>query len=119
MNPRKNPRTGAERYFVDRHRDPEYADAYESARARIDAIDTLLRALDERRVELDLSKADLARRAGLQPEAVRRLFSNGAHNPTLSTLSSLAAALDAELVIRERRSTRARGGRDRTPRRTA
>jgi DNA-binding phage protein len=97
------PRTGAERYFDHRMKDPDYAEAYDLARARIDAVDDVIRALDERRTAFGLSKADLARRAGLQPEAVRRLFSSGTHNPTLSTISALVAALDAELRLVEPR----------------
>lgn len=113
------PRTGAENYFENRMRDPEYADAYRHARVRVDAIDNLIRALDERRLSVGLSKADLARRAGLQPEAVRRLFGSGTHNPTLGTVSALVAALDAELLVEARASTSSRGDAARTRRRTA
>ena len=63
-----------------------------------------MRALDERRRELDLTKADLARRAGVKPEAVRRLFSAESPNPTLSTLLALTGALDLELRPRPRRA---------------
>jgi DNA-binding phage protein len=91
------PRTGAERYLATRLKDPDYRVAYEEARERIDQIDGLIRALDERRAELNLSKADLARRAGVKPEAIRRLFSAERPNPTLATLVALAGALDLEL----------------------
>jgi ribosome-binding protein aMBF1 (putative translation factor) len=111
--------TGAEKYFDRRMRDPEYAEAYRRARSRIEAVDEVIRTLDERRAELDLSKADLARRAGLKPEVVRRLFSAGPHNPTLSTVSALLGALEVELVVRKRRPTPSRRDPDENRRRSA
>lgn len=39
----------------------------------------------------------MARRAGVKPEAIRRLFSAQSPNPTLATLVALAGALDLEL----------------------
>lgn len=90
--------TGAERYIADQFRDPEFRKAYEEARRRIDQVDNIVRALDGRREELGLTKAELARRANLAPEAVRRLFSVDAPNPTATTLAALAEALDLDLV---------------------
>ena len=84
------PRTGAERYFEQLTHDPAYRAAYDDARRRVDQVDALVRALDGRRQELGLSKAELARRAHLAPEAVRRLFSVDAPNPTAITLTALA-----------------------------
>lgn len=95
--------TGAERYLAEQTRDPEYRDAYEEARRRIDQVDNLVRALDGRREQLGLTKADLARRADLAPEAVRRLFSADSPNPTASTLAALADALELDLVAMSRR----------------
>ncbi|HEY9565752.1 MAG TPA: helix-turn-helix domain-containing protein [Nocardioides sp.] len=94
---RKQP-TGAERYLAEQLVEPEYRDAYDEARRRIAQVDELVRALDGRRVELGLSKAELARRADLAPEAVRRLFSIESPNPTASTLAALADALELDLV---------------------
>lgn len=90
--------TGAEKYFEEQLRSPEYRDAYEEAQRRIAQVDELVRALDGRREELGLSKAELARRADLAPEAVRRLFSIESPNPTASTLAALADALELDLV---------------------
>jgi DNA-binding phage protein len=112
-------KTGAERYFSERLKDSEYSEAYQRERSRIGAVDEVIQALDQRRAELELSKADLARRAGLKPEVVRRLFSAGTHNPTLSTVSALVAALDAELFVRTRPSTPSRGDGEQTRRRSA
>ena len=87
-------RTGADRYFARRASEPGYADAYDEARRRIDAIDRLVRALDDRREELGLSKAELARRAELAPEAVRRLFVLAlCREPTASELAKFQALL--------------------------
>lgn len=91
------PRTAAERYMQARLMDPEYAAAYRRARRRVEAVDAVLRTLDSRRENLGLSKAEVARRAGLQPEAVRRLFSSKSPNPTLVTLMAVADALELDL----------------------
>lgn len=72
-------------------------------RRRIDAIDRLVRALDERREKLGLSKAELARPAELAPVAMRRLFSVDSPNPAIGTLTALADALGLELVSVEDR----------------
>jgi DNA-binding phage protein len=99
------PRTAAEQYLAERLRDPEYRAAYESVRDRIARIDSMIRAFDARREELSLSKAELARRAGIAPEAVRRLFSSERHNPTLVTVLALADALELDVVSVPRKVT--------------
>ena len=90
--------TRAERYLKNRREDQDYDRAYTSARRRIDQVDMLIRALDERRCSLNLSKAELARRADLRPEVIRRLFTAASPNPTLSTVVALAGALELELT---------------------
>jgi DNA-binding phage protein len=95
--PMIEPRTGAERYLAHRLTDREYRTACEDAKERIDQIDSVIRALDDRRADLRLTKAELARRAGVKPEAIRRLFSTERPNPTLATLVALADALGLEL----------------------
>jgi|ERR1700722_19339968 DNA-binding phage protein len=92
------PRTGAERYFQERQRDPEYVAAYRGARRSIAEIDEIMRAIDRQRVARDMSKAELARRIGVRPEAVRRLFAAKGANPTLATVVALARELDLELT---------------------
>ena len=94
--------TGAERYFAKRAEAPGYAEAYTEARRKIDQIDRLVNALDERREALGMTKAELARRADIAPEAVRRLFSADSPNPTIGTLTAIADTLGLELVPRER-----------------
>lgn len=104
LNMERRARTGAERYFAGRADSSEFAEAYEDARRRIAQIDRIVRALDQRRDELGLSKADLARRADIAPEAIRRLFSADAPNPTIATLTAIADSLGLELIPRERQA---------------
>ncbi|HTK17705.1 MAG TPA: helix-turn-helix domain-containing protein [Acidimicrobiia bacterium] len=100
-------RTGAEQYFADQMRDPEYRRAYKAARSRVDRIDALVRSLDEGRRARGMTKAELARAAGIRPEAVRRLFTMESPNPTAGTLLALADVLDLDVVTRpKKRSTR-------------
>lgn len=63
------------------------------------------RYLAERREVLGMTKAELARRAGLAPEPVRRLFSADSPNPAIITLAALSDTLDLELVPRQRSAT--------------
>lgn len=92
-------RTGAERYFAVLRKDPEYEAAYQAARRRIDQFDAIIRELDQRRSSLDLTKAEVARRADLRPEVVRRLLSGANPNPTLATLTAVADALAMKIVL--------------------
>lgn len=62
-------------------------------------IRTLLRQLDNARRQAGLSKTELARIAGTQPAAVRRLLSSSGHNPQVSTLAGLAEVLGCELRL--------------------
>jgi len=86
-------RTGAERYFQRSLQDPSYSEAHQRGTATVSAIDDLVRALDLVRVEQHLSKAELARRVGVDPAAVRRFFSTDARNPTAQWLVQVARAL--------------------------
>ena len=94
------PRTGAERYIARQKRNPEFRTAHEEATRRIRRVDDLVRALDQARKQRGLTKADLARQAGMAPEAVRRLFTAEGANPTAATLVALADVLDVELIAR-------------------
>lgn len=90
--------TGAERYLAERLQDPEYVSGYKTASTKTERIDQMIRALDERRIELNLSKADVARRVGMRPESVRRTLGKGPTNIKLGTLLELASALDLEIT---------------------
>ena len=72
---------------------------WSAARVRIAAVDGVVRALDERRRDLGLSKAELARQAGMRSEVVRRILGAGPANPTLATVISLASAMAMDVTI--------------------
>lgn len=111
--------TDAGRYFEERaSRSPEYRQALEAARARIAAVDSVVRALDERRRDLGLSKAELARQAGMRPEVVRRILGAGPANPTLTTVISLASTMSMDVTI-SAPADRTQSGACGTRRRTA
>lgn len=110
------PRTGAEKYFDQRMKDPSYAEEYAEAKARIDEIDAILGFIDETRSEQGISKAELARRAGLPEEAVRRLFTAEHRNPTLTTVLALGRALGVELFrVPERQTSKASSSGEHAP----
>ncbi len=92
--------TGAERYFAERRKEPGFEEAYLAARKRIDRIDSIMRSLDEQRLRQEWSKAELGRRSGLDPAAVRRLFSTESPNPTLSTLVALADSMGLQVELK-------------------
>ena len=77
-------RTGAE----------EHAAAYEEARASL----MLGQMVHDRRVELGLTQAELAERAGMTQPQLSRLESGGA-TPTVPLLARIAGALNADLDI--------------------
>jgi transcriptional regulator with XRE-family HTH domain len=96
-------RTGAEQYFAEQMRDPDYRRAYKAARSRVDRIDALVRSLDDVRRARGMTKAELARAAGIAPGAVRRLFTMESPNPTAGTLLALADVLDLDLVTQPKK----------------
>jgi DNA-binding phage protein len=84
-------------------KDPTFAAEYRAARAEIDAVDKLVRALDAARALDGLSKADLARKIGSQPEMVRRLLTARKANPTMDTVLKVTKALGYHLeLVRDR-----------------
>ncbi len=102
--------TSFDRRFDNWMRDPEFAESYTLHRARVDAIDNLMRAIDEERERQHLTKADLAVRIEAQPAAIRRLFSQPRPNPQIGRLVDMAHELGLEVVVRRRprrRTTRA------------
>jgi DNA-binding phage protein len=103
MPPR--PKTAFDRYFDEQMKDPAFAVEYRAARAEIDAIDKLIRALDAARLIEGLSKAELARKIGAQPEMVRRLLTTPKGNPTMDTVLKVASALGYHLELVPNRRT--------------
>ncbi len=88
--------------------DPEFKEAFERERREIQGTDAIVNALDHRRDQLGMSKAELARQIGKNPASVRRLLT-ASGNPEMRTVVAMADALDIEvkLVPRRRRSRRA------------
>lgn len=59
----------------------------------------LAMAIDERRQERHLSKAELARQIGVNPVQIRRLLTADEINPTLKTMHELLTVLGLELRL--------------------
>jgi DNA-binding phage protein len=93
------PKTGFDKYVQARMQDRDFASAYIEARAEIDAVDGLMRHLDEARRRANLSKADLARRANTPKESVRRLLTAKRTNPTLQTVVRLARVVGLRIEL--------------------
>jgi transcriptional regulator with XRE-family HTH domain len=72
----------------------------------MDAELTLLRALDQVRESLNISKEELAQRMDRTRPSVSRLFSDPESNPTLDTITDVLDALEvtADVTLRPRTS---------------
>ncbi|AKE01194.1 XRE family transcriptional regulator (plasmid) [Rhodococcus erythropolis] len=79
--------------------DPEFLRTYVLESIRIKSVDSIVNGLDDARVKADLSKAALARAISAEPATIRRLLGAGTSNPTLGTVSEVAAALGYRLVL--------------------
>jgi DNA-binding phage protein len=101
-------RTGFDRFVEEHMKQPSAAQAYAEARAEVDAVDALIRALDAARSTQGINKADLARAAEMRPEAIRRLFTVGSPNPTLATVVRIARELGYSLALVPLAKTRPR-----------
>lgn len=88
-----------ERRRAGRMGDPEYRAAYERAAREIAQTDAVIRQLDALRVDLGMSKAELARRVDRNASSVRRLFTASQVRPELPLIAALADALGAELRV--------------------
>lgn len=96
---RRSSKTGFDEYLAGRMRHGAFVAAYSEAREGIDTVDAFMRSLEAAREQADVSKAELARRAGTRPEAMRRLLTAKAANPTLATVMSVARSLGYKLVL--------------------
>jgi len=95
----KRRKTGFDKFFEEQMADANFREGFEMVRREIDAVDRLVRALDAARMDLGLSKAELARKIGAKPAMVRRLFTADRANPTLVTVVKLADALGYDLSL--------------------
>jgi DNA-binding phage protein len=80
-------------------KDPEFARAYASEAIRVRTIDSLVNALNEAAASEGVSKSEIARAAGMQAAAVRRLLTATTVNPTVSTLVEVAATLGFRVTL--------------------
>jgi ribosome-binding protein aMBF1 (putative translation factor) len=79
--------------------DPEFGQAYDRAAREIAQTDTIIRELDALRVDLGLSKAELARRINRNASSVRRLFTASQVRPELPLITAIADALGADVRV--------------------
>jgi ribosome-binding protein aMBF1 (putative translation factor) len=91
-----------DRRHADKLRDDEYRAHYERAVREIAQTDSVIRELDALRVDLGMSKAELARRANRNASSVRRLFMARQARPELGLIAALADALGADLRVMRR-----------------
>jgi predicted nucleotidyltransferase/DNA-binding phage protein len=89
--------------------DPEFQAEYDRTRQELAQVNAVMQALDSLRVDVGMSKAQLAREIGRNDAVVRRLFTAEV-NPELRTVAAIAAALGAEIHIVSRHTARARRG---------
>jgi ribosome-binding protein aMBF1 (putative translation factor) len=89
-----------------RMQDPDFREAYDRASREIGQTDAVIRALDELRADLGMSKAELARRVNRNASSVRRLFTAEQARPELPLIVALADALGADVRIVPRQAER-------------
>jgi hypothetical protein len=97
--------------------DPEYHAAYERAARELAQTDALIRELDSLRVDLGISKAELARRVDRNASSVRRLFTASQARPELPLIVALADAQGAEVRVVPRTAKEPQPGSDHGKRR--
>ncbi len=83
---------------------PSFAAEYKRAGAEIRAIDDFIREVEAARLELGMTKADLARKVSTTPEAMRRLLTSGDANPTLHTVLHVLEAVGLRFTLTPKRS---------------
>jgi len=103
-----------ERRRAQRMRDPEYREAYERAAREIEQTDQVIGALDALRVDVGMSKAELARGIDRNASSIRRLFTARHARPELPLVAAIADALGAEVRIVPKRRGAVSGSRARS-----
>ncbi|HWG63395.1 MAG TPA: helix-turn-helix transcriptional regulator [Streptosporangiaceae bacterium] len=88
-----------ERRRAQRMQDKQYRLEYERESREIAQTDSVIRELDSLRLDLGMSKAELARRVNRNASSVRRLFTASQVHPELPLIAALADALGAELRV--------------------
>lgn len=103
MEPPKPTRkpTYFERMRAEIDADPVLRERAAAFRRQIDMVDELMLAIDDRRIELGMSKAELARRVDRDASSIRRLFTSGG-NPEITLVAALAEAVGMRVVLHPR-----------------
>lgn len=78
--------------------DPVRRERAAAFRRQIDMVNELMWAIDDRRIELGMSKAELARRVDRDASSIRRLFTTGG-NPEITFVAALAEAVGLRVVV--------------------
>jgi len=102
----KSAMTASERWVAKRLKTSEARAEVAKMRAEIDIVDQLVRALEDRRAALGLSKVELARRISGDRGSLQRLLTAGG-NPTLETYVGIAKALGCTVQLVEDQPARA------------
>lgn len=102
-----------ERRRAQRMEDPEFRAAYQRAAREIQQTDRVIRELDALRVDLGMSKAELARRINRNASSIRRLFTAHSSHPELPLIAAIADALGAEVRVMPKRPASKRSARQR------
>lgn len=80
--------------------DPEVRRDFSANAARIQMIDHIVNALEERREAVGWSKDELARAIGLRPRAISRLFARKRKNLDIEKCLEIAAVLGMDVEIK-------------------
>lgn len=85
---------------------PEIRREYEALKPKYE----IIRSLIERRSKLGISQTELARIIGTKQPAISRL-EKGDYNTTLNTFFKVAGALDLDVSLKVRKTSRSYGGK--------
>ena len=96
---RAQKKTSFDEFVDEQMQDASFVRGFTKARRTIDAIDGIVRALDMARIDVGMTKTELARRISAKPELVRRLLTAKSPNPTLETVVRIAHALGLSLRL--------------------
>src|SRR4051794_13719138 len=94
-----------DRRLARRLKDPAFREEFERQQRQIAVIDAIVNELDALREQHGMTKADLARAIDKNPAVVRRLLT-ASGNPELRTVVALAEALDADVQIVPRKTSK-------------
>ena len=89
--------------------DPEAREEYERTRRSVTELRRILQTVESERQQAGLSKADLARRVGVEPAAIRRLLTSETSNPTFRTMLGIFDALGLQLTLTPTKRARVQG----------